>query len=163
MVDSRLPLLRGRITSVDTYQAPGPGRGKPPRLPSLNPRDHAAKLLSQLDAIRATIKARSGSARDELATREIIAVHPLPGADLTPTQLDDAQEAWLVGQVPETGAVLLDVASGDLGYLRKKIEAFELAPPAVRDMKLVDAVTSIDLKSFSLQAPSDDAENPDCR
>lgn len=124
MADSRLPLLRGRITSVDTYQAPQPGRGKPPRLPSLNPRDHGIRLLGQLDAIRARIASRSGTARDELATREIIAVHPLPGTDLTPIQLDDAQQAWLIGTVPETGAVLLDVASGDLGYLRKKIEAF---------------------------------------
>ncbi len=124
MAEDRLPLLRGRITSVDTYQAPQPGRGKPPRLPSLEPHDHSAKLLTQLDAIRATVNSRSETMRDELATREIIAVHPVPGADLTPNQLDDAQEAWLVGVVPETGAVLLDVASADVGYLRKKIEAF---------------------------------------
>lgn len=124
MADPRLPLLRGRITAVDTYQAPQLGRGKPPRLPSLNPRDQGAKLLGQLDAIRSAIEARPGAARDELAAREIIAVQPLPGSDLTPTQLDDAQQAWLIGQVPETGAVLLDVASGDVGYLRKKIEAF---------------------------------------
>ena len=124
MAEDRLPLLRGRITSVDSYQAPQPGRGKPPRLPSLEPHDHSAKLLTQLDAIRATVNARSETVRDELATREIIAVHPVPGADLTPNQLDDAQEAWLVGVVPETGAVLLDVASADVGFLRKKIEAF---------------------------------------
>lgn len=124
MADDRLPLLRGRITSVDSYEAPQSPRGKPPRLPSLEPHDHSAKLLAQLDAIRATVNARSDTARDELATREIIAVHPIPGADLTPNVLDDAREAWLVGVVPETGAVLLDVASADVGYLRKKIEAF---------------------------------------
>lgn len=81
MADLRLPLLRGRITSIDTYQAPQPGRGKLPRLPSLDPHGHGARLLQQLDAIRTTVNSRSGTARDELATREIIAVLPVPGAD----------------------------------------------------------------------------------
>jgi hypothetical protein len=90
----------------------------------LDPATHRTKLLQQLDALRATIESRSPSARDELATREIVVVHPIPDADLTPTQLDDAHGAWLVGQVSETGAVLLDVSSGDLDYLRKKIIAF---------------------------------------
>jgi hypothetical protein len=80
--------------------------------------------LEQLDAIRAAVQTRPSSARDEVATREIIAIHPLPETDLTPTQLDDAHTALLVGQVPETGAVLLDVSSGDLDYLRKKVQAF---------------------------------------
>jgi hypothetical protein len=123
MTDDRLPLLRGRITAVDTYQAPQ-NPVPPPRLPSLDPHEHSEKLLNQLDAIRSTINSRSVSARDELATREIIAIQPFHGADLTPNQLDDSKEAWLIGEVPETGAILLDVADGDLGYLRKKIEAF---------------------------------------
>src|SRR4051812_509826 len=117
MADKRLPLLRGRITSVDTYQAPQLGRGRPPRLPSLDPRAHSARLIRQLDDIRATVNARSDKARDELASREIVAVRPIAGADLTPEQLDDAQEAWLVGVIPETGAVLLDVANADMEYL----------------------------------------------
>ncbi len=124
MVDSRLPLLRGRITAVDTYEAPQPGRGKPPRLPSLDPSSHSTRLLAQLDAIRAFADSRPEAVRDELANREIVAVHPIPNTDLTPTQLDDAQEAWLIGVVPETGAVLLDVADGEMAYLRKKVEAF---------------------------------------
>jgi hypothetical protein len=124
VADTRLPLLRGRITSIDPYQAPQPGRGSPPRLPSLNPQHHSAKLLSQLDGIRATVASRPDGARDELATREIIAVHPAPGADLTPEQLDNAKGAWLVGVLPETGAVLLDVANAEMEYLRKKVAAF---------------------------------------
>jgi len=285
MAEDRLPLLRGRITSVDTYQAPqGPPRS-PPAMPSLDPTAHRTKLLQQLDAIGQQVQARSDTARDELATREIIAVRPALNTQLTADQLDDSREdARLVGVVAETGTVLLDVANSDLDYLRKKLDAFandakvkvkthkdgsttthrdkeravapvdtiglaglddvagahlrgeallpdraywfevacrggyrrpggltessraqiarqlhrlgvppqtleefsgpehvyyflrltknqlqallkatdciyevELAPPAIRDMKLVDTVTSVDLKSFSLQAPPADA------
>lgn len=125
MADTRLPLLRGKITSVDAYEAPQPGRGSPPAMPSLDPRAHRASLIQQLDAITQQINARTEHARDELARREIVAVRPASGAQLVADQLDDSKvDARLVGVLPGTGTVLLDVASGDLGYLREKIDAF---------------------------------------
>src|SRR5690606_28936005 len=125
MAEKRLPLLRGKITSVDTYEAPQPGRGVPPAMPSLDPKAHRSSLIQQLDAITQQVNARTVNARDELATREIVAVRPAADAQLVADQLDDAKaDARLVGVMPETGTVLLDVASADLGYLREKIEAF---------------------------------------
>lgn len=123
MSEERLPLLRGRITSTDTYQGQQVPRGGPARLPSLDAKAHSSRLLEQLKAIHAQVKSRPVSARDELASREIIAVHPAADAALVADQLD-GRDAWLVGFVPETGAVLLDVADGELAYLRKKVEAF---------------------------------------
>jgi len=125
MADERLPLLRGRITAVDTYQAPQPGRGKPPKLPSLDPRAHRSKLLQQLDAIEQQVRSRGETARDELATREIIAVRPAPDTQLAPEQLDSTREdARLIGVDPDTGTVLLDVANAHLDHLREKVDAF---------------------------------------
>ena len=125
MADTRLRLLRGKITSVDTYEAPQGGGGNPPRMPSLDPRAHSTALLQQLNSIADQVKARTESARDELAKREIVAVRPAADAQLVPEQLDDVRaDARLVGVVPDTGTVLLDVASADLKYLRKKLDAF---------------------------------------
>jgi hypothetical protein len=125
MADVRLPLLRGRITSIDTYESPRGGGGSPPALPSLDPTAHRTSLLRQLDAIIQQVNARDKNARDELAKREIVAVRPSPGAQLAPDQLDDRKaDARLVGLMPESGTVLLDVASADLDHLRHKIEAF---------------------------------------
>ncbi len=125
MADTRLPLLRGKITSVDTYEAPQGGGGNPPKMPSLDPRAHTSALTQQLDAIAQQVKARTEDARDELAKREIVAVRPVAGAELAPEQLDDARaDARLVGVMPDTGTVVLDVASADLDYLRKKLDAF---------------------------------------
>jgi hypothetical protein len=125
MANTRLPLLRARITSVDIYEAPQQGGGSPPKMPSLDPRAHSKELLQQLDVIAQQVKARTESARDELAKREIVAVRPAANVQLAADQLDDTKaDARLVGVMPETGTVLLDVASADLGYLREKIEAF---------------------------------------
>ena len=124
MADERLPLLRGRISSVDTYEAPQRG-GPPPKLPTLDPSAHRTKLLNQLDAIVSQVKARAEAERDELASREIIAVRSAPETQLAPDQIDDAKtDARLVGVIPETGTVLLDVAGPHLEHLRKKIDAF---------------------------------------
>ncbi|WP_437975319.1 S8 family peptidase [Sorangium sp. So ce295] len=125
MADTRLPLLRGRITSVDTYEAPQGGGGVPPAMPSLDPKAHRTTLLQQLDAITQQVKARAEIARDELAKREIVAVRPAPNAQLAPDQLDDSRaDARLVGVMPDSGTVLLDVANADLEHLRKKLDAF---------------------------------------
>jgi hypothetical protein len=94
-------------------------------LPSLDPKSHRTKLLQQLDVITQQVNARAETARDEMATREIIAVRPAPGAQLTPDQLDESRaDARLVGVIPDTGTVVLDVANADLSYLRKKLDAF---------------------------------------
>ncbi|WP_437547235.1 S8 family peptidase [Sorangium sp. So ce367] len=125
MADTRLPLLRGRITTVDTYEAPQGGGGVPPAMPSLDPKAHRTTLLQQLDAITQQVKARAEIARDELAKREIVAVRPAPNAQLAPDQLDDSRaDARLVGVMPDSGTVVLDVANADLEYLRKKLDAF---------------------------------------
>jgi hypothetical protein len=125
MADKRLPLLRGRITSADTYEAPQSGGGVPPAMPSLDPEAHRTTLLQQLDAITQQVKARAETARDELAKREIVAVRPAVNAQLAPDQLDDSRaDARLVGVMPDTGTVVLDIANADLEYLRKKLDAF---------------------------------------
>ncbi len=125
MADERLSLLRGHVTSVDTYRSPQSPRSKPLKLPSLDPRAHRKTLLHQLGAIEQQEKTRSAEARDKIASREIIAVRPASGTQLTPEQLDDARDdSTLVGKVPETGTVLLDVADPQLGYLRKKLDSF---------------------------------------
>ena len=125
MAKQRLPLLRGQISLVDLYQAPQPGGPSPLKLPSLDPKTHRTQLLHQLDAIERQVAARAETARDELASREIIAVRPAKGAELTPDQLDDARaDARLVGFVPETGIVLLDVATSKLEHIREKVDAF---------------------------------------
>jgi hypothetical protein len=124
MARERLPLLRGRISSVDTYEAPQRG-GSRANVPSLDPLAHRTRLLQQLDVLAREVRERGSTARDELATREIVAVRPIPGAQLTPDQLDDARaDARLIGLVPETGTVLLDVPNSRLDYLRAKIDAF---------------------------------------
>lgn len=125
MADERYRLLRGRITSVDTYEAPQGGGSTPPKMPSVDPKAHRATLVQQLDAIAQQVNARSQTARDELARREIVAVRPGASAQLAPDQLDDSRaDARLVGVMPDTGTVVLDVASADLEYLRRKIDAF---------------------------------------
>lgn len=125
MADARLPLIRGRVLSVDTYVSPQRSGGVPPTIPSLDPKAHRERLLLQLDAIENQVKGREGSARDELASREIVAVVPAEGTELIAVQLDDLRaDARLIGVVPETGIVLLDVADPRMAYLREKIEAF---------------------------------------
>lgn len=124
MSDKRLPLLRGRISLMDTYLSPLRG-GAQPKIPILDPQQHRNRLLQQLDNLLHQIQTRAGSVRDELATREIIAVRSTAGVQLTAEQLDDARsDARLIGIVPETGTVLLDIANPRLDYLRKKIDTF---------------------------------------
>ncbi len=124
MADARFPLLRGRITDTETYEATRSWRGKTPRLPSLDPHAHSERLLKQLDAILEAVTSRARGERDESASRELIVLHPTTETDLAPEQLDDARESRLIGVIPETGAVLLDVKDAGMGYLRKKIDAF---------------------------------------
>jgi hypothetical protein len=151
MTDDRLPLLRGRITAVDTYESPQGGRGSSPVLPSLGPKAHQRKLLQQLNTITQLVNARSETARDELATREIIAVRPAPDVQLVPEQLDDTRTARLVGIIPETGTVVLDVANADLEYFRKKLDAF--ADDAKVKTKTKDGITTTHRKNERAIAP----------
>ncbi len=125
MPTRRFPLLRSRITGVDTYASPSGGPPGLPPLPRRSPKKLRAELLAQLTAIETKVAQRPAEARDPGATREIVAVRPVEGATLTPEQLDDARaDVRLVGKDPETGVVLLDAPGPDLGYLRAKIEAF---------------------------------------
>lgn len=113
------------MTSQDRYESPIGARSKTPNLPAIEqPGVHAQRLLGQIDAIRHVAAARDPATRDEEAKREIIAVVPHTGSDLTADQLDDSRTARLITQDPDSGIVLLDVASADLSFLGKKIEAF---------------------------------------
>ncbi len=124
MAEERLPLLRGHVTRVDTYQSPLGGGDNAAKFPSPEPDVHSKSLLGQLDAIGHQIKARSEGARDEFASREIVAVHPALGAELEAKPLGDTRaDARLIG-VGETGTILLDVADPNMGYLRTKIDRF---------------------------------------
>lgn len=153
MPDQRLPLLRGRITVIESYESPQGGFGSPPRIPSLDPRTHSANLMGQLDALAKQVQARQAGARDELATREIVAVRPANAADLSPEQLDSSKaDARLIGLVPETGTVLLDVASAQLDYLRERVVGFSddaRVTTKVRD----DGSTSVTRESERAIAP----------
>lgn len=94
------------------------------KLPSPQPEAHRKRLSRQLDAIDQRVLSRPENARDEIASREIVAVRPAPSTELVADQLDDARaDARLIGVV-ETGTVLLDVADPHLGHLRKKIKNF---------------------------------------
>lgn len=125
MAEHRRPLLRGKITSVDTYEAPQGGGGSPPQVTSLDPRAHTLALTNQLDMIAQQVEARTKHTRDPLAKREIVVVRPAANAKLVADQLDDSRaDARLVGVMTDTGAVVLDVANADLAYLRKKLDDF---------------------------------------
>jgi hypothetical protein len=124
MAEARRPLLHGRISRIDTYQPLQRG-GSSSQLPARDPVQHQGRLLSQLAAIALQVNARSADARDEIANREIIAVHPALNAELFPDQLSGVRaDVRLVGCDPVTGVVLLDAPSVRLEYLRAKIEAF---------------------------------------
>jgi hypothetical protein len=124
MADERLPLLRGRISRIDSYDSPQ-GGGRSATLPSRDPQRHRDVLIKQLETIERQVQARATTERDELATREIVAVRPAPGSTLTPDQLDSSRgDVRVVGTDPQTGIVLLDSASPNLEHLREKIGAF---------------------------------------
>lgn len=124
MADERLPLLRGRISQIDTYDSPQRGSRSAP-VPSPDPRSHRDALLKQLETIEREVGTRAATTRDELASREIVAVRPAPGSILTPDQLDSTRgDVRLIGTDPHTGVVLLDSPSPKLDYLREKIDAF---------------------------------------
>jgi len=125
MADVRLPLLRDRISAIDTYESPQGGPGKRPTIPQRDPQQWRDVLTRQLDGVEQDARTRPKTARDELATREIIAVRPAPGTELAPGALDDAREdVRLIGTDPTTGVVLLDAPSAHLASLRSKVEAF---------------------------------------
>ncbi|MGK4008411.1 S8 family peptidase [Sorangium sp. So ce1036] len=117
---SRLPLIRGRITLVETYgrKVPVP----PPQIPPRDPLQHRAALLAQLNAIAEEVQLRKPGDRDPAASRELIVIRPEPGSELPARSLADG--VHLVGADPDTGTVLLDAPGPDLPRLRQKIEAF---------------------------------------
>lgn len=141
MPTRRFPLLRSRITGVDTYASPNGGPPGLPPLPRRSPKRLRTELLAQIAAIETKVAGRPADARDPDATREIVAIRPVEGAKLTPEQLDDARaDVRLIGEDPETGVVLLDAPGSDLGYLKAKIEAFadeELAKTKIKEGRTV--------------------------
>jgi Subtilase family len=125
MAEDRFPLLRGKITAVETYQRNAGAPVSALDTSSLDVKEHQESLLRQLAEISQQVRARDRAQRDELATREIIAIHPGPRMELMAEQLDNTKaDSRMVGVFADTGVVLLDVASADLQYLRDKIDAF---------------------------------------
>jgi hypothetical protein len=111
-------------------------------------------LLAQLDAVERQVASRPEAARDALATREIIAVRPVVGAELSPHQLDDTNtDVRLIGVVSETGTVLLDAATADLSALRNKVNAFADDTRIVT--KVRDGATTIRRENERAVAPID--------
>jgi hypothetical protein len=125
LADDRLPFLRGHISDTENFRSTRGGSRKPGLLPSRDPAVHRAHLLQQLQALEQQAAARNQASRDELATREVIAIHPTSGASLNGDQLDDGRgDVRLVGKDPATGTVVLDAPSPHLAQLREKIDAF---------------------------------------
>lgn len=125
MAEERLPLLRGKISSVEAYEGISTPRTPALDMTAYDIAGQRDRLLQQLDLIARASAERPAGQRDDSAAREVIAIHPKAGKALVPDQLDDTQEdARLIGVRPQSGAVLLDVASADLDYLREKIRAF---------------------------------------
>ena len=144
----RLPLLRGRITSEEAYGSPQRG-GSPPKLPRRDPNAHRAQIERQLDAIEKQIGDRTPSSRDSLAAREIIAVRPLEGTQLAAKSLSDQNsDARLVGEISETGTVILDVKDSRLQYLRKKLNDFADDTKKHRNKSAIAPMESIGLASI---------------
>jgi len=68
---------------------------------------------------------RPANQRDELATREIIAVTPEPGYELKPESLGDKDtDQRVVVRDEQTGVVILDAPGPDLKPLRSKVLQF---------------------------------------
>lgn len=125
MPGDRLPLLRTSAIDGGDYSSPrsySPRSIPPPdRIPSV----HADRLRAQLRELADHVNARPPEGRDPAASREIVAIRPATGTNLSPGSLisrkDDVQ---LVGTDPETGTVLVDSAAPTLQELGKKIEAY---------------------------------------
>lgn len=120
---TRLPLLRGRITGVETYTRTAPVQ--PPAVPAREPLAHHMKLLQQLDAIIDETRRRPLGERDQLASRELVAVRPEPGSKLVPEGLLDRKgDVQVIGTDSDTGTVFLDAPGPLLPALRRKVDEF---------------------------------------
>jgi hypothetical protein len=116
-------LLRGKITSVDTFVSPQQWPG--PTLPSCQPQEHRSRLLAQLNDVVKQVSQRPEGARHGLAERETVAVFPSKGATIAVGTLGNVKaDTQVIGVIQETGAVLLDVKDVKLGHLRDKVDAF---------------------------------------
>lgn len=125
MTSERLPLLRGRVHVSQHFKSPLGGDRTPKPLPSRNPAKHKTTLLQQLDHIAEQAKARPVGQRDELATREVIAVTPEPGYELKAESLADKKtDHRVVVRDDQTGVVIVDAPSPELKPLRKKVLQF---------------------------------------
>jgi len=121
MTDGKLPLLRGRIESSEVFAPVTGPRGQEASLPPRDPNAHRAALIAQLDALRQAVAARDPDARHPDANRELVVVKPAKGQALPLGSLRDGEKVRVVGEDPDTGAVLLDAASAELKGLRRKI------------------------------------------
>ena len=141
MANERLPLLRGRITSVEAYEAPQRGGGSPPTMPSLDPKAHRTKLLQQLDDIAQQVSARDATTRDELATREIIAVRPVPAVPIQEQVARKLRQAFDAADSSGTGTITREQArAAGLGFVAGHFDSIDTARRG--------AVSFEDLKRF---------------
>lgn len=117
------PLLRGEIAREGQhYQSPRAARSKDVTLPLRDPVQHRQLLLTQLDEIAQQFDERR---RLPEASRELIAVVPEEAAELAASSFGDKlADARIAAIDPETGVVLIDAADPELGYLRRKLDAY---------------------------------------
>src|SRR5262245_18960716 len=103
MGDQSYRLLRGKAVAQEFKPVVSGGKSASPPRP--DPPTHRQRLLAQLDALAASVRARSPDQRDQDATREIIAVrltdpdHP-PKLEQLANRADDVR---VVGSDPLSG------------------------------------------------------------
>jgi hypothetical protein len=121
---NRLHLIRGRAVDGGDYKSPRSGTSSPvPSRPDA--KLHARELISQLDKLEATARARGDGARGEHASREVIVVEPEKGFKLDASALGSKTgDVRVIGTNPDSGAVVLDAPGPSLPHLRHKIEDY---------------------------------------
>ena len=152
----RLPFLRASIERSDKFTSP---RGAPRARPVPPVRDraaHVADLLSQLDALAASVGARPERVPE--ATRELVHLQAGVGAQLVIESLASQKGDVRIAAVDESfGSVLIDTRDLKLDALRKK--ALQFGDPSkdktaksgqakARHAALIAPIEIIDLPSF---------------
>lgn len=153
----RFPLIRGKTFETALYQSPQGGGGDDKiKLPPRDPTQHRDFLIKQLDAVVHGVTARPVGGRDPEATREVLAIAPLPKFDLAPESLGDANNDVRVVGLTETGSAIIDSPDTSMGALRQKIEAFaddakvtkkgaRKSAPAIAPIEAIRIATEADL------------------
>ena len=121
--EPEFPLLRGRVLRSDPFINPSNPHTER-ELPERNPAEHRRVLLEFLDTLAEEAAARAAS-RVPQATREIIAIDPMPEYELAEKPLGDKRSDVRVVSVDETtGTAIIDAPSPELPALRRKLDEY---------------------------------------